>query len=150
MGSRGPSPKRSDQRRRRNKPEVEVTEAAGAAVVDAPSADDGWHPVARRWFESLGESGQSVFYEPSDWATAQVVAESMSRDLLRVDEDGQQVPISGASMSAYLKAMSMLLVTEVDRRRASVELKRPPVGSGDGDGSGNVEWLDHARRRRSG
>ena len=80
-GAGGPVPKRSDQRRRRNVPTKAVTRAAaGAALAVAPEADEGWHPVARRWFESLAASGQAVFYEASDWATAFVLAESMSRE----------------------------------------------------------------------
>lgn len=137
----GPPPKRSDQRRRRNKPTREITKVEGAAEVPVPDADPQWHPVARRWFESLGQSGQSAFYEPSDWATAFAVAETMSRDL---HADG---PVGGASLAAWLKAMSSLLVTEGDRRRVSVELQRPERES---SGEANdVSRIEDARRRRS-
>lgn len=158
MGNRGPVPKRSSQRRRTNEPEGgPITQADGAVVVPVPAADESWHPVARAWFESLAGSGQSRFYEPSDWATAVLMAESMSRDLeeqvVGITDSGQvvkaKIPLKGASLSAYLRAMSVLLVTEGDRRRARVELSRPdPVGHGDAGGA--VSWLDAARRNRTG
>ena len=158
MGTRGPAPKREGQRRRRNKPESDVTKAAGATEVKRPRINGKWHPVAKRWFLSLEDSGQSSFYEPSDWALAEMIAESMSRDLrpqfVGLDDKNKKImaakPINGAAMGAYLKAMSSLLVTEADRRRSSIELTRPePEVEGDKGGSG-VSWIDDARRRRGG
>lgn len=138
MGSRGPVGKRSDQKLgHRAKSEAEnVTKAPAAPSVCPLEADDEWHPIARRWFDSLAASGQSRFYEPSDWATAYLIAESMTRDLnpqfvgfRQVDRDSTdaeyaKIPLKGASLAAYLKAMGNLLVTEGDRRRAQVELQR--------------------------
>lgn len=142
MGTRGPVPKRSDQRRRTNAPDGPIDHAAGAAVVESPDADPNWHPVALAWFESLKESGQSKFYEPSDWATAFLIAESMSRDLSPqaigiAEKTGEVVrdviPLKGASLSAYLRAMSVLLVTEGDRRRLQIELERTPAADPDAE-----------------
>lgn len=60
----------------------------------------------------------------------------MSRDLqpqvVGVIQEGKDagevvkdtIPLKGASLSAYLRAMSVLLVTEGDRRRLSVELQK--------------------------
>lgn len=143
-GRGGPPPKRSTQRRRTNKPTTPITEAPGAPEVPIPAADERWHPIARRWYESLARSGQSAFYEPSDWATAVIIAESISRDLnplplidvegrAVLDEDGKPVtrrlPLRGASLSAYLRAMASLLTTEAERRRARMELQRPSAAS---------------------
>jgi hypothetical protein len=140
-GRGGPPPKRSTQRRRTNKPTTPITEAPGAPEVPVPPADERWHPIARSWYESLARSGQSAFYEPSDWATAVIIAESISRDLRAqplVDAEGHAVldvngepvmrrlPLRGASLSAYLRAMASLLTTEAERRRAHMELQRPP------------------------
>jgi hypothetical protein len=132
MGARGPAPKRSDQRRRTNSPPTE--KGIGASKVTVPRPAPKWHPVAKRWFNSLAKSGQSRYYEPSDWALAYLLAESMSRDLspqvVGTTEKGDIlrdiIPLKGASLSAYLKAMGSLLVTEGDRRRAQLELERPP------------------------
>lgn len=156
MGSRGPVPKRTDQRRRRNKPEAEIEAAPAAAKVKAPPASKDWHPIARDWYRSLARSGQSAFYEPSDWATAHLIAESISRDLkpqfVGVDGEGapiiKTIPLKGASLAAYLKAMTALLVTEGDRRRSRVELERG--GQVDEDEDAAVTKLDEYRRRVSG
>lgn len=148
MGARGPVPKRSDQRRRVNKPATpsgEVSTAPAAASVVVPDAAETWHPVASRWFESLKISGQRKFYEPSDWAMAYLIAESISRDLnpqfVGVTAGDQSepiyevIPLKGASLSAYLKAMGNLLATEGDRRRASIELHRGEVVDEDEEAS---------------
>lgn len=123
----------------------------------APSAKRSWHPTAKKWYEALTTSGQAQFYEPSDWATAYLVAENMSRDLrprvVGVTKEGQavtaSVPITGASLAAYLKAMSSLCVTEGDRRRARMELERTPPGGGEG-GEASVSWINEARSSRGG
>ena len=152
-GRGGPPPKRSDQRRRVNAPDAEVTKAAGAPVVPVPPPDPEWHPVAARWFESLAESGQAVFYEPSDWGTAYVIAESISREMkpqvVGTTEDGEPVwaskPPTGAAISAWLQGMTALMVTEGDRRRARLELHRPQPSGEEVDA--DVSDLDRYRSR---
>lgn len=156
MGERGPAPNRSDQRRRRNKPAAgDPTKAPGAAEVVRPDADPDWHPVARAWFESLAGSGQSRFYEPSDWAAAVVLAESMSRELkpqqvvIGTGDDTRielvEQPPSGAALAAWLKGMTGLLVTEADRRRSAIELRR--AGDQGSEEAGDVAWFDEALAR---
>lgn len=120
--TRGPVPKRSDERRRRNQDDGPVTKAAGAVVVRQPAADRGWHPIAKRWFESLGRSGQVVFFEPSDWAQAVFVAESMSR-LLSANRFSAQL------FAAVESATARLMTTEADRRRLRIELEREAKGA---------------------
>ena len=152
MGERGPVPKRTNQRRRQNKPDgPDLATAPSVTVVEPPAADEGWHPVARQWYDSLALSGQSAFYQPSDWATAYVLAESLHRDLspqvVGVNDDGpviEAIPLKGASLAAYLKGMAVLLVTEGDRRRVRVELERPQVK---GEEVAGVSEIDEFRRR---
>lgn len=136
----GPPPKRDAERRRRNKPDVETitidVESLMLEPIEIPKVDEGWHPVARQWYESLARSGQAVFYEPSDWATAYALAETLSRELnpqfvSYVDKESGEtmaewvtMPIKGSSLSAILKGMTSLMVTEGDRRRLSIELER--------------------------
>src|SRR5690606_13724300 len=127
LSATGPVPKRSDQRRRRNRPEVEIERAEGAVEGPVPPADPEWHELAREWCESLARSGQSQWYEPSDWATARYIAEAMSRTLK-----------AGAKFSAMLFAsvmsgMSTLLVPEGDRRRVRIELERAGEGGDEDD-----------------
>lgn len=158
-GRGGPVPKRSHQRHgHRAKSELEaIDRVPAAAKVDVPPADEEWHPIAKRWYESLAESGQSYYYEPSDWATAYLIAESISRDLkpqfVGINEKtGERVietiPMKGASLAAYLKAMTALLVTEGDRRRARVELER--VSGEDPDEVAGVTAIHEWQRRLSG
>ncbi len=140
MGVRGPIPKRSDQRRRVNAPAIPLTESVAGLVSEQPKGDPDWHPLAADWYRSLADSGQSCFYEPSDWALARAIAEAMSRDLKprMVPVAGALVeatmPVPGASLQAWMKAMTVLLATEGDRRRLSLELKRAEAASEVPDG----------------
>ncbi|QPB09834.1 hypothetical protein CPT_Shady_081 [Streptomyces phage Shady] len=120
MGTRGPVPKRDDQRRRRNAHEVELATAPSGNPdgATAPPPEDDWHPIARRWYDALAESGQSFFFEPSDWATAAYVAEAMSRNL----NQGQR--LSGQLFASVISAASDLLTTEGSRRRLRIELSK--------------------------
>jgi hypothetical protein len=155
-GKGGPPPKRSDQRRHRGKPAAgEPDKAPGAKKVPVPAGDKNWHPAAARWYRALKSSGQSAFYEPSDWATAYLIAESISRELSPqpvIDKEGGVTMVSfppkGASMAAWLRAMTSLMVTEGDRRRSALELQRP-VAAGDGGDSG-VSLIADARQRLRG
>ncbi|MFI6496901.1 hypothetical protein [Nonomuraea typhae] len=85
--------------------------------VVCPPADESWHEIARDWYESLSKSGQSVFYEPSDWASARYVAEAMSRGL-------EASRFSAQLFAAVSSAMTELLTTEGARRRARLEIER--------------------------
>lgn len=192
MGKRGPVPKHSDARRRRNKgPSAkdklyaeaqrldipgrskmskgeleraikshgESSSAADAGSAKMPAADPKWHRIAKRWYLSLGESGQSDFYEASDWALAQIVAESISRDLkpqvVGVNEETGQpvmavIPMKGASLAAYLKSMTALMVSEGDRRRAGIELKRVAPESAEPEEPSNVMSMERFKARAAG
>lgn len=138
MGSHGPVPKRDAERRRVNARTVPTTTVKIDDLikepVEIPAADEDWHEAARQWYDSLARSGQAVFYEPSDWATAYVLAETLHRELSPqpiVTGNGDDthiewvtVPIKGSSLTAILKGMTALMVTEGDRRRLSIELER--------------------------
>lgn len=137
MGNRGPVPKRSEVLRRRNKPDVEVTKAEGAAEVPIPDPDPAWHPIAAGWYLSLAESGQSRFYEPSDWWTAVYIAEAMSMNV----SSGR---MSAQMFAAVLSGMTELLTTEGARRRARIELEK---AASDVTQDPSVTALDDYRRR---
>ena len=147
MGERGPIPKKNEAKMgHRTKAEL-----AGAEVVNLDEipdeileqamqgmipADEDWHPIALHLYQALAESGQRIYYQPSDWAVAYLLCESLSRDLypqfvgMQTDSEGattpirEEIPLKGASMSAYLKAFNALMLTEGDRRRLSLELER--------------------------
>lgn len=140
-GAGGPVPKRSDQRRRTNKPVIPLTHAVAGSVASQPAPQADWHPLAADWYRSLADSGQSRFYEPSDWALARVIAESMSRELTSLG------PVPASAIASWLRAMTVLLATEGDRRRLSLELKRAEAKGDDPDG---VADLDDYRNRLAG
>ncbi|WP_198145515.1 hypothetical protein [Frankia sp. EAN1pec] len=94
-----------------------------------------------------------MYYEPSDWATAYLLAEVISRELqpqiVGRDEDTGEpltatMPVKGASLAAWLKAMIGLVVTEGERRRARVELTRADEEPAE---EGALSKLDEYRRR---
>jgi hypothetical protein len=130
----GPVPKRSDQRRRQNKPDQPITKAAGNPKTFIPAAPDHWHELAKQFYDSLEESGQSAFYEPSDWAYAQYICEAMSRNL---QQGGR---MSAQMLQAVLSGMTSLLATEGDRRRMRVELSK--AQEADPDETAAIEWLE--------
>jgi hypothetical protein len=135
--TRGPVPKRSDQRRRRNKPAVETTKVEATKPVAKPAASKGWHPIAKGWYSSLSDSAQSQFYEPSDWHSARFAAEIMSRVA-----NGEQV--SASEVSTMAKLMSELLVTEGARRRVRMEIERGQSAPSESKG---VTALNEYRQR---
>lgn len=112
-------PKRSTERRRRN-PVPGETIVRMAGEVKPPSLPRGTHAIARRWYESLKASGQSLFFEPSDWAAAVFVAESMTRLLT-----GRR--FSAPLFTGIWAAMEDLMTTEQSRRRARLEVERGEV-----------------------
>ena len=138
MGTRGPVPKRAESRQRRNASDVDIKRAAGADDVARPEPDPDWHPIAARLWHSLGESGQSRFYEPSDWA----VAYSLMDDLSYYKSSSKR---SGQMLATIMSAMSSLLVTEGDRRRVQIELARP--NAEDSEESTKVAVMDKWRQR---
>lgn len=121
-----------------------------------PPADEGWELAAKRWYESLAGSGQAAFYQASDWATAWLLAESISRELApqpivvgkgeSAEVEMYRMPPKGASLAAWLKGMTALMVTEGDRRRARLELEAPTSGEEVADVS---ELADYRRRLQS-
>lgn len=119
-GAGGPPPKRSDQRRRTNKTagEDRIGGATIAAAIPCVAPKPGeWSHGITQWYSSLGESGQSVYYSASDWASAWLMAEAMNAEL-----EAEQT-IKSSTLAAWLKLCSSLLVTEGDRRRAALELR---------------------------
>lgn len=136
MGQRGPIPKRSDQRVRRNEdPDLDKVTVPGADVR-IPEPDDAWHPIATEWYESLSSSGQSMFFEPSDWAAARYVATVMTKNL----EDER---FNASLFSSVWSAMTDLLTTEGARRRVRVEIER---SENESESQADVWVLDQFRR----
>lgn len=125
MGTRGPVPKPEALRRRRNEPMTAVTHGkARGSVAITPGRH--LHPVAAAWLTALGESGQSDYYEPSDWAQAVYLAEMMTLTLEAGLARG-----NAALVGQVLAGMDKLLTTESARRRVGLELDKLPEDAAD-------------------
>lgn len=136
MGSRGPIAKRSSERIGHSQGVFDVRNQITTiqhdfnVVVPAPS--EHWHDFATWWYKSLRVSGQSKYYENSDWMTAFVAA-----DLL---DQMCQAGYSAGLLAEWNQITSRLLVTEADRRRVHVEIEKmaadPDEQAADDDVSG--------------
>lgn len=136
----GPVPKRSDQRRRRNKVDIDKAPVSlPAGVVRGPEAPPEISGLARDWYDSLRTSGQSVFYADSDWASAWIIAIGVQKFTERP---------TAHMLTAVLSGFGSLAATEGDRRRLRIELER--VAALDDDEEAAVVALDAYQRRVTG
>jgi hypothetical protein len=115
-GQRGHVPKRSIQRRRRNAVAIDRVGVAEQVVVPDLDLED-VHPLARDFYESLRTSGQSRWYEPSDWQRARIFTALLSKQLFKGSS-------SSMMYAALQKDMDALLVSEAERRRVRMEVER--------------------------
>jgi len=133
MGTRGPAPKRDAERAGHRSADYAADHVELDEAVEVPPAKTSWHDTAIAWYQSLAKSGQSHFYEPSDWAKAWLLADALSEYCTDVavgeafDDNGR--PITGrfanaATLKVILSEMASLGVTESDRRRMRIEVER--------------------------
>jgi hypothetical protein len=122
VGARGPIPARSDQRVRRNKPEVAIDKVQVIGKVRAPDLGfDDPHPIILDFYLSLPESAQSRYYEPSDYQQARLIFFFLDKQLKSPRPSAQMV-------AACFAQLSNLLVSEGDRRRVRMEVERAQSG----------------------
>ena len=94
------------------------------ADIPIPRPDPKWKPEAQSWFRSLALSGQSEFYEASDWSTA--VAAAQAYDVF--------LKTYNASIFAqFVRLSERLGCTITDRKRSRIELAEPDPGDEDED-----------------
>ncbi|RJQ79968.1 hypothetical protein D5S17_09355 [Pseudonocardiaceae bacterium YIM PH 21723] len=118
MGARGPVPKRSHQRLRRNKDDVPAEKISAIGVVPVPELGlPDPHPIIVDFYESLKASAQSKYYEPSDWAYARFTLHFADR-LVKSGKPSSQM------LAAINSALTDLLVSEGARRRVRLEVER--------------------------
>lgn len=118
MGATGPIPKRSDQRIRRNQPETPIEKLPAIGPVKVPPLDlPDPHPLIADMYQSLRESAQSKYYEPSDWQYARM-ALHFADQLVKSSRPSAQLLVTVNSM------LNNLLVSEGDRRRVRLEIER--------------------------
>jgi hypothetical protein len=133
MGTRGPAPKRDAERAGHRPANFDADHVELDEPVEIPEGDESWHRQAKAWFDSLTKSGQSRWYEPSDWAKAYLIAEGLNEYFRDVDAgpafDDNGRPLSArfanaATLKVLLSEMASLGVTESDRRRMRIEVTR--------------------------
>lgn len=114
----GPVPKRDEERIRRNKPDIPTDVIQMPGSVMAPELDiRDPHPMVVDLYNSLAESGQSRFYEHSDWQFARLACH-FANDLIKSSRP------SSVMLQQVNQMLSSLLVTEGDRRRVRMEVER--------------------------
>ena len=89
-----------------------------------PIADTKWHPKARSWYNSLKLSGQSEFFEPSDWATAVAAADAYNVFL---------ITHNASILAQFTRLSERLGATLTDRKRSRIELEEPVIEDEDED-----------------
>lgn len=94
-----------------------------ARAVRIPHGDPNWHPAVKRLYDSLRTSGQTDFYQNSDWAYAWFVMEQLDR-FVRAGRPSAQM------FQALDTALERLMLTETSRRKARIELERPQEDTG--------------------
>ena len=140
MGTRGPVPKRSEQRHRRNKPERPVREAK-SGMTDSyrrPPVNRDWSKLAKRIWTDLAKSGQAQFYEPSDWVAAFLLCDTVTA----FQESGMK---NGQMLTSINALMTELLMTEGARRRAGLELSRKTAAEREDEA--NIARMDKWARK---
>lgn len=107
-----------------------MTRAPAGPGLVVPRPDQGWHLNAIRFYEALRMSGQSRFYEGSDWALAWHLAAMMSQNVNSPDASN-----AAALLGQILKGAEQLLATEGARRRVRLELQRSNAEDAGGEDS---------------
>lgn len=118
MAFSGPIPKRSEERIRRNIPDVPIQKVIAEGTVEAPGLGiDGPHPMILDFWRALRESAQTKYYEPTDWQFARFTLHFANKLLMSSKPSSQM-------LKEVNSALSNLLVTEGDRRRVRMEIER--------------------------
>lgn len=117
-GRSGPVPKRSEERIRRNKEYQDIDRVDMVGDVEVPQLGiPDAHPMIVDFYESLKQSGQAKYYEPSDWQFARYTMHFADR-LVKSGKPSSQM------LAAVNNALQDLLVSEGQRRRVRMEVER--------------------------
>jgi hypothetical protein len=118
----GPIPNRpEDQSRERDAnrgDRLPISKGTLRPVEDVWAPDEEWSPMVQELYLSAAESGQSDFYQKSDW----MLWYSLCEDLNYYKRMGKR---SGQMLQTIYSSMTELLVTEGARRKARIILTDP-------------------------
>lgn len=114
----GPVPKRSDERIRRNKPEIPIDKIEATGTVEAPELGfPDPHPMIVDFWNAICDSAQAEYYEPSDYEFARFTLH-FADGLLKSSRPSAQM------LQGVNTALGDLLVSEGARRRVRLEIER--------------------------
>lgn len=114
----GPLPKRSDQKVRRNKEVIDIDTVQVSGEVEVPELNlENPHHMVEDFWESLTESAEAIYYEPSDWQYARWTLHWMDHTLKASKPSAMLIQTINASLTE-------LLVSEGSRRRLRMEVER--------------------------
>lgn len=135
MGTRGPIPKRDEDRIRRNIPVDPTVTVQMPGRVGIPELGDishlgETHPLVVEMYESMKQSASIKYFEPTDWAFARLTMHTLNAELISAKNLGK--PVGAMKLTAITQMLSALLLTEGDRRRARLEVERAPAEQGGG------------------
>lgn len=113
----GPVPKRSEDRIRHDSNVIDKVHAFG--VVRKPDLGLGSepHPIITDFWDSVGESAQSRYYEASDWQYLRTCLHFLNQ-LLKSNKPSAQM------LTVVNQMLTDLLVSEGSRRRVRMEIER--------------------------
>ena len=111
-------PKRSEERIRRNKPEVPIEKIETVGEVTIPTLGiDKPHKIVRSLYDSMKRSGQAKYFEPTDWQFARLTLQLLDMQL----KSGR---MNSQILATVMSNLSDLLVSEGARRRMRIEVER--------------------------
>lgn len=135
----GLPPKRSDQRRRQNKPRIPVEKVQGAAPAPPDLGLDDPHPLSLSLFEALKHSPESAYLTAAGWQRARISAKVLS-DLLNSGR------VTAGMYEAIQADWKALLIDAGELRRLGIEVQR--ATQVDAEEESAVAALDEYRGRR--
>ena len=118
----GPVPKRSEDRIRHDSNVIDKVHAFGVVRKPDLGLGDDPHPIISDFWNSVGESAQSRYYEPSDWQYLRVALHFLNNMLKKNDKASAQM------LTVINQMLQDLLVAEGSRRRVRMEIERNDIG----------------------
>lgn len=115
-----PQPKkRSTERRRQNEDGMPITVGKGVKG-EAKLPAEYWLDPVRDLYESLEVSGQSQYFQQSDWAMAWLTCDRLHKLFI-------EPRLNGQVLTTLFERLGTLGVTEGDRRKMKIELDNGDV-----------------------
>ena len=97
---------------------MEIAKTPAGQKITIPRMNGQWHPVAKMLWKAVKESGQTKFYQSSDWAMLYSLCDDISYAKQQKKRPAQLI-------QTIYSELGNLLVSEGSRRRVQIELYRP-------------------------